>query len=601
MAIPRFAQGPFDDEEAEEVMLTPRGTPDTKNYTTRFPLIPPAMEFHDVVHCILQTVVSAISIPYSGRQLNSSAIYTTIIRPLVKSLVDQMPPKRQLTGRNAFHRPNGLHPGVVSALLICRENLMSGAYNPDNEYYETGLETSQADACELIATRFLYHCTVNDSIDFLTYEPNSPTPSSSQSDIATETSPLLENANIYGNMCSLELAVVYEAKKFLSSPPVESVMNRIWDGRIVFWDGISATTTKGAHIYHFSRSGKRDIYGRLRVPRYRSFFIGVNYAILLVLFYGLLFVEKRRFDGFYKIDLTSIEVLLHIWFAGFFLDEIMQAREASTLGQYMLDYWSVFDIAIIVLYLIFMVLRVVGFYSGPDTATSVTPLAFDILSLEALLLIPRFFSFLSIFPYFGTLLPCLRDLTKEFVKFLTIIFIVYFAFFTTFSFLGRGTFTISQTFWLLVQVFFGAASVGLDKAPDISPIFGPPLMLVFVTLTNILLITVLVSILSQRFSVIMLNAREEYALFFASTVLESMTTADRLTYFYPPLNLLGVILRPLRLFMNHDQYRQLRISVLKLSHWPIAVAIYLFELLLSLVSPQFKTKGDIESTPRRTR
>jgi hypothetical protein len=43
--------------------------------------------------------------------------------------------------------------------------------------------------------------------------------------------------------------------------------------------------------------------------------------------------------------------------------------------------------------------------------------------------------------------------------------------------------------WILVKVFFGSSYLGFDVAQEISPALGPPLMIVFVTLTNILLIT----------------------------------------------------------------------------------------------------------------
>ncbi|TKA59948.1 hypothetical protein B0A49_11357 [Cryomyces minteri] len=51
--------------------------------------------------------------------------------------------------------------------------------------------------------------------------------------------------------------------------------------------------------------------------------------------------------------------------------------------------------------------------------------SFDILALEALFLIPRLCSLLSLIPYFGTLIPCLKEMTKDFIKFLSLVVILY--------------------------------------------------------------------------------------------------------------------------------------------------------------------------------
>lgn len=66
-------------------------------------------------------------------------------------------------------------------------------------------------------------------------------------------------------------------------------------------------------------------------------------------------------------------------------------------------------------------------------------------------------------------------------------------------------------------------------------------------------------------------------LLFSSSVLESITTSDRVTYFYPPLNLIGIVIRPLRLFLNHNEYRNLRILILKITHAPLVAMLWIYE------------------------
>lgn len=213
--------------------------------------------------------------------------------------------------------------------------------------------------------------------------------------------------------------------------------------------------------------------------------------------------------------------------------------------------------------------------------------AFDILALEALFLIPRLCSVLSLNSYFGTIIPCLREMTKDFFKFLSIVAILYLGFLTTFTLLARDNFSLREMSWILVKVFFGSSYLGFDVAQDISPALGPPLMLVFVTLTNILLITSLISLLSNSLTRILDHAREEYLFIYSIYVLES-STSNRLTYFFPPLNLIPLLLRPLRLVIAPEKLRKIRILLLKITHTPLVAAIYIYEGLADWVAGAHK-------------
>lgn len=150
-------------------------------------------------------------------------------------------------------------------------------------------------------------------------------------------------------------------------------------------------------------------------------------------------------------------------------------------------------------------------------------------------------------------------------------------FLTTFSLLARDQFTLSFMSWTLIKVFFGSSYLGFDIMSDINPVLGPPLMLIFVTLTNILLVTSLISILSDSFSKVISHAKEEYLFVYSVYVLEA-STSNRLTHFYPPMNLIPLILvRPMRLFVPSEKLRRSRILLLKVTHAPFVGAIWLYE------------------------
>lgn len=204
-------------------------------------------------------------------------------------------------------------------------------------------------------------------------------------------------------------------------------------------------------------------------------------------------------------------------------------------------------------------------------------------------MVPRISSVLSLSPYWGTLIPCFKEMTKDFLKFMVLVVIVYLGFLATFSLIGRDAFTLPHMTMIVTKIFYGSSYVGFDVMDQISPVFGPPLMLIFITLSSILLMGSLTGMLSNSFSRVISHAREEYLYVYSIYVLEA-STSNRLTHFYPPFNLLAlVIFRPLRLFLPSDtKFRAARIALLKATHMPIVVTIQFYEL----VRNKFQHSGD---------
>ena len=208
----------------------------------------------------------------------------------------------------------------------------------------------------------------------------------------------------------------------------------------------------------------------------------------------------------------------------------------------------------------------------------INDLAFNVLALEALFMIPRICSILSLSPYWGTLIPCLKEMGKDFLKFMVLVIIIYVAFLTTFSLVGRDVFSLARMTGILSKIFYGSSYVGFDVMYEIDPVFGPPLMVIFITLSSFLLMGSLTGMLSNSFSRVFSDAKKEYLYVYSVYVLEA-STSNRLTHFYPPFNLLAfVIFRPWRLILpRDDKFRAGRIILLKATHTPIVAAIRLYE------------------------
>ena len=238
----------------------------------------------------------------------------------------------------------------------------------------------------------------------------------------------------------------------------------------------------------------------------------------------------------------------------------------------------------------------IGILAGNERTTDV---AFDVLSLEALLVIPRICSFLSLSPYWGTLIPCLKEMGKDFIKFMILVIIVYLGFLTTFSLVARDRFSVGTITWDITQIFYGNTGIAFSIMSSIDQKFGPPLMILFITLSSILLMGSLTGMLSNSFGRVMSQAREEYLYFYSVYVLEA-STSSRLTHFYPPFNLISLILfRPWRfVFPNDDRFRKGRVLLLKVTHFPIVAIITGYEWVRRRIT-RYQEQSDWESMPTR--
>lgn len=293
---------------------------------------------------------------------------------------------------------------------------------------EPGVNQARGYACEFVAWQFLSSLADRDVIDSLLLElppavsPDNDTHSNTidhnhnhqNGNIitgASERTPLLDVADgdyfatrnddaqnpRFGslksqceNLSALEIAAVGGAKKFLSQRPVQKVINGLWRGDIVFWETLSVNSVKRPRKYNRKQA---DPFSRLRVPRYLKIFETLFFAIFLALYYAVLVRRDQE-------RVTIPEILLYLWIASFAYDEFADWVDAGQTSFYASDFWWTWDISIVVVGVAFCALRVVGLSSGKKDTID---LAYDVLGLEALFLVPRIFSLLSLNPYFGTL------------------------------------------------------------------------------------------------------------------------------------------------------------------------------------------------------
>lgn len=253
---------------------------------------------------------------------------------------------------------------------------------------------------------------------------------------------------------------------------------------------------------------------------------------------------------------------------------------------YIANMWNVFDSVFILLFFVYLVIRLNALASN-DVATS--ELAFDILSCGACILFPR----LAFFAVNNTVVVLsLRAMISEFIFFIGIACICFSGILFTLWTLGKERWTLKAIAWLMVQIWFGNTYLSFGQATSFHPVFGPILMTIFAALSNTLLLTILISILSNTVARIDANATQEHLFQFAISTIEGCVAsslsflpltpdsvkADALFSYQPPFNIIAfLILKPASWFVTPRRLHSMNVFLIKLTSFPILVCIALYE------------------------
>lgn len=230
---------------------------------------------------------------------------------------------------------NVTNPALINALLTLKWHFST------LEVDDRGINETRANACEIVAWRFLTRISERDAVDFCLHElpgasstesvpdstlfngtevsersallpqfrasdhpPVSPAkPGSKRVELLRSVShiggrsPPVDNieedeedpTSSFTGLNGLEIAAVADCKKFLSQRIVQKIITGIWKGDITFWQSLSVNTKKKPQFYNKKHS---DIFTRLRVPRYIKAFEVLFFATFLFLYYAVL-VERN--------------------------------------------------------------------------------------------------------------------------------------------------------------------------------------------------------------------------------------------------------------------------------------------------------------------
>ncbi|EEH18559.2 hypothetical protein PABG_07619 [Paracoccidioides brasiliensis Pb03] len=545
---------------------------------------------YPLAHAIRVLITSRIETTLSWDQLRSPQVSQFLLKSI-----------QQQIRQSHFSRAT-LYALMANCLQFKKEVNSS----PGN----SGTSNTRAMVCELLAIKLLKEYSTRELIDALSYdfyplqEKPPPMPSSTLRTLQPSSRDNTHKSKFApppkaGRISCLEIAIRAQAKRFLAHPLVVQQLEAIWAGNIVFHfeaDSLhrlpppppprintrsgygsfmqtkhnvsnrnAATPRRSVTLYN-PRGASLFKLSRLRVPLYRQVLSTLSFAILLGLF---LAVIQRR-----SLKITTLELIFWLWSAGFMLDELVGFNEQG-FSLYLMSFWNTFDVGILLLLFCYYCLRIYGVVAPDNRKKIIANHAYDVLAANAVLLLPRLFSVLDHYRYFSQLLIAFRMMAADLVAVFTLIIIACSGFFVAFTFsFGNGDSpgTVVYALFQMLMGFTPAAWQLWDKYN----LLGKTILTLFLFICHFLVVTILITVLTNSFMAIVQNANEEHQFVFAVNTL-SMVKSGALFSYVAPTNLLEWIITPLRFIMPFPKYIKLNRTVIKITHMPILFMIYLYE------------------------
>jgi hypothetical protein len=598
-----------------------------------------ALPVYHLTHTIRLLVVARCETTLSWDQLRSPQVSQFLLKPIQQEIrsahFSRATEYALMANCLQFHKEVDLYPG------------------------NSGTSRTRAMVCELIAIKLLKEYTARELIDALSYDfdplqgqmPAAQRPvlalSNAQKPNWEESRP--KSTPRAARISCLEIAIRAQAKRFLAHPLVVHQLEAIWAGSIVFHSaadsmhrphqltpnrktgyetsyggGDSSNTHRRAdqpsklqpakqreHHENVELTLRRTVtlynprdaslfkLSRLRVPRYRNLLSTCSFAVLLCLFLAVLIRQS--------LEITVLEIFFWFWAAGYILDEVVGFNEQG-FSLYIASFWNTFDLGILLILVIHLCLRIYSVIIPDDRRHDVANLAYDILAADAVLLFPRLFSVLDHYRYFSQLLIAFRMMASDLIAIFVLIIISCSGFFVALTLgLGNdGIDTPGSVAYALLQILMGFTPAAWDRWSGYN-VLGKTILTLFLFICHFLVVTILITVLTNSFMAIVRNANEEHQFVFAVNTI-SMVKSDALFSYVAPTNVISWILTPLRYIIPFRQYVKVNRTVIKVTHFPILFLIFTYEKTIlsssivdsiDLIEARGRYADDLNHKPRR--
>lgn len=563
-----------------------------------------SLPVYSITHAIRVVVSARTETTLSWDQLRSPQVSQFLVKPMQQQIRTQH-----------FTRAT-----LYALMANCLQFNKEGERYPGN----AGISSTRAKVCELLALKLLKEYNTRELIDALAYDfyPLQGLPGAGVPNSPRRTPPSPKLPLIASRTSTLEVAIRASAKHFLAHPLVVQQLEAIWSGAITFHSSADslhrepppeAGRNGNGHIgkaddrtpllghqsidSHYVPPGRRTaiLYdprqaslfklSRLRVPRYRSFLSTISLAVLICLFLAVL-TER-------SVQITGLELVFWFWSAGFMLDELVGFNEQG-FALYIMSFWNIFDLGILLLLIVYYCMRAYGvFLVDPHHWND---MAYDVLAANAILLLPRIFSILDHYQYFSQLLIAFRLMAVDLAAVFILILILCSGFFFFFT-LSKNSFGASDVAYKIFQILMGFTPAAWEVW-DAYNWLGRCLLVLFLSITHFLVVTILITVLTNSFMAVSSNANEEHQFLFAINTI-SMVKNDALFSYIAPSNIFAWLLMPLRYFMPLRLFVWLNRTVIKATHFPVLFCIYLYERYW--LAPSMYEPTDLVEHPTRDR
>ncbi|KIY44041.1 hypothetical protein FISHEDRAFT_77952 [Fistulina hepatica ATCC 64428] len=537
------------DTDAEENAGFLAPTPEYLASVKVFPLI---------LH-IRKQVFETVDTALTWEQLTASDVNFSIVRPIVLK----------------YARTRNM--ALVYACFVVRSYFLSES---ERDLAYAGVSLSRAMLCEILAMKLLAH-SAQDYIQLVAVLTTSWSPLAGASpETIDEVQTILggQDSEINCPQNALEMAISTQSKNFISSAVTQRVVNDIYSGRVEFTVNTTRSSMlsdnykrRNIQLYDHGKAPFLDHY-RLRVPRYGAILEFLTFATMFVLFVLCISEKNLNYINFW-------EGIFLVFVASFILEEYTAASEHGWI-IYIANMWNVFDTSLICIVLVYLAFRIKGLCTGDVDSSD---MAFDVLSCGACILFPR----LAFFAVKNNIVVLsLRAMTREFIFFIGIAALCFSGLLFTLWTLAQSQeeetgihhrWTVNSIAWLMVQIWFGNTYLSFAQASSFHPIFGPILMTTFAALSNTLLLTILISVLSNTVARIDANATQEYLFQFTINTVENVQSTALVSY-EPPFNLLAlVLLKPASWFLSPRHLHTANVFLIKLTSFPVLITIGIYE------------------------
>ncbi|KPI43852.1 Calcium channel YVC1 [Cyphellophora attinorum] len=527
------------------------------------------------IHRIRRDVIDSIDDPYSLDQLKAPRMNITIVRPLV----------------DEYYESQDL--SIIYCLLVNRAQFIRE--HAFVSHHQT-VNLTRALLCEIIAERMLRRYNEHNpgpkgllklaTILVAGFDPFQNAPESLLEDCESDHDlhHFMKDRDWkdsgVGKLTALEVAIVSESKSFLASGACQKVVDAIYKGSVVytptvFVDILPDRWKKRPVSLYDPRTAPVLNQYRLFVPRTRKWIELIHFVILLVLYLAVMIQRQDREEKRdAQASISVIEGIFMVYGLGWVLDQVASILEHGW-QVYTQNLWSFLDIMFSAIFIAYLSIRWTSVAHHKDHHyDEIITTAFDVLGCGAPVLIPRLaFNIMSE----NLLFVGLRSMMRDFLTLTVLAIWSFLGFLLSIKWLHNDSYKAYDISKWMVYIWFGLDATGIEEAPAIHPYLGPFLMITFTFLGNTLFLTILISMLSNTFGLIVRNAVQEIQ-YRRAVICYLGVKSDSIFAYWPPFNILALFfVLPLKLAVSSRTFHSINVFLMRVINVPVLLFLAWYE------------------------